>query len=52
MIDGRGRWMTEAELLKMYKSGQFPDEPAETKDTQDGIVKFLSTVSSFSDLPV
>ena len=27
-------WIAQAELLKMKKNGQFPDEPVKIKDTQ------------------
>jgi hypothetical protein len=33
MTSGTG-WITRDELLKVQKSGQFPDDPVKIKDTQ------------------
>ncbi len=32
--DGRVGWIPQAELLKLQKSGQFPDDPAKIEDSQ------------------
>jgi hypothetical protein len=32
--NGTGGWIAQAELLKLQKSGQFPDEPAKIKGAQ------------------
>ena len=37
--NGTGGWIAQAELLKLQKSGQFPDESVRRKDTHIHYVK-------------